>query len=372
MKFIPLTFLLLILFSCTNPEDEAAIRNSIETEAQLQKMNLMLYERGESFSSNMKSDLATTPKNTESRALRNHLIKMVEQTNHIDSLTLRIIYFLDVLKVSLLEKINENQGIKLKRLLTPNIIDLASIKDPLNTDVASDFFIDLPNKSGKELFMQFKSYRNNLVTIVGSTENQKMFVKDINDYKNEKDLEEKIISQISSKVPNPMDDQQAVTDIYMLLTLPNSVNTNGTKEHWIVNTFAYSNLIGAISQLTILQNKILEARAYSLAHISSRMNSCGYGFDRIIPFASGPSLIHEGETTEITVGMAAFDSYNQPDVTLQSGGGEVLKPENGTCKVRVKPKKGLQIIKGSVSIKNKSGVKNTGYWEYYIQVLPKK
>ena len=90
-----------------------------------------------------------------------------------------------------------------------------------------------------------------------------------------------------------------------------------------------------------------------------------------MPFASGPSLIHEGESTEITVGMVAFDSYNQPEVTIQFLQGEVLKSENGTGKVRVNPKKGLQKIKGTVSIRNKSGVKKTMDWEWDIQVLPK-
>jgi hypothetical protein len=169
-----------------------------------------------------------------------------------------------------------------------------------------------------------------------------------------------------------MDNQQAITDLYLMLTLPNSVTVNSTAEHWITNTFSHSTLAGTITHLTILQNKVLTARAYALAHISSKVSVCGYGFDKIMPFANGPTLIHEGESTEITVGMVAFDSYNQPEVTIQSGGGEVLKPENGIGKVRVKPKKGLQVIKGSVSIKNKSGVKKTAYWEYYIQVLPKK
>jgi hypothetical protein len=375
MKFTLSGFLLLTLFSCTNSEEEAVTKNNIETESQLQKMNVMLYERGEDFSSNIKSEWSTTPKNIENQVMRSHLSKIIRQINDIDTLTLHTIYFLDQLKASLLEGDRPGQGIELKPSIVPNIFDFTVIETPLNTDITRDFFINsdnIPSKTGIELFNRFKSYRNDLVKVVGSIENHKMFVKDINDYKNEKDLEEKVISQISSKVPNPMDDQQAIKDLYINLTLPNYVSDGNKKTPWVSATFQHSNLIGAISQLTILQNKILQARAYALAHISSRMNSCGYGFDRIIPFAQGPSIIHEGETADITVGIAAFDSYNQPEVTLQSINGEILKPENGTGKVRVKPKKGLQKIQGTVSIKNKSGVKKTERWEWDVQVLPKK
>lgn len=378
MRSILLLFFLFIftLQSCNNAENQSEIRNSIDVEAQLQKMNVMLYERGEYFSANLRSALAATPKNTENQAINKHLYKMAGQINEIDSLTIEMIYFLDVLKNRLMQKDNGNQSFDLKHSIIPNNFDLSLLNKPLDTDISTNFFINSdgnsPNRPGIGLFNMLKSYRKNLVKIVGSNELKKMFIKDINDYENQQDLEEKVISQISSKVPNPIDDQQVVTDLYTILTLPKTINTNAGKEHWIVNTFAHSNLIGAISQLTILQNKILGARALAMAHINSKMSYCGSGFDKIVPFAQGPSLIHEGESAEITIGIAAFDSYNQPEVTLESIEGEILQSENGTGKVRIKPKKGLQKVKGTVSIKNKSGIKKTLMWEWDIQVLPKK
>ena len=366
--------LILTLLSCNSATDEAAIRNSIAAEAQLQITSIMQFERGSGFSSNIRSEYNTTPRNAENSAKRSKISWIMDKINEIDTLTAKIIYSIDQLKVSLLKAAGENYSLGKEALVLPNSFDFSTLKNASNTSIPTELLLNShsSNQIGKELFNSFKRYRNELVKIVGRTETQKVHVIDITNYKNIADLQEKVKTQIGSKVPNFMEDQQAIIDLYVNLTLPNHLNQNGEQIPWAEATFQHSSLIGAITQLTILQNKILAARAYALAHITSIGCFADYGFTEIIPFAQGPSLIHEGETAEITVGIAAFDSYNQPEVTLQSIDGEVLKPENGTGKVVIKPKQGLQKIKGTVSIKNKSGVKKTENWEWDIQVLPKK
>ncbi len=377
MKLIAIAFLILALASCSNSaEDTAVIKNSIASEAQLQQMNVMLYNNGNRFSENVLDEFHSTPKNPEYEAMRDYLNKTVKRLNQIDSVTLTAINALDRLKISLMEIDNGNHSFNLNRSIIPNNFDLSLLKSPLNTGIATDFFINSDETSssekGLDLFNILKSYRNDLITIVAIRKHRRVLIEDITNYGNNEAFEKKVISEISSMIPFPIDDKQVATNLYINLTLPKSVSNGNKKTPWILATFQHSNLIGAITQLTILQNKVLEARAIALQHISLIGCFAEYGFDRIVPFASGPSLIHEGETAEISVGMAAFDSYNQPGVTLESIDGEVLKPENGTGKVRVKPKKGLQKIQGTVSIKNKSGIKKTTTWEWDIQVLPKK
>jgi hypothetical protein len=369
MKVITYALLFFILSGCNSAKDSATIQTSIDSEAQLQKMNVTLYYNGERYSINIREDYCTTPKNEESKVFRRFLLSIWNQMNEIDTLTADMIQSIDQMKVSLLKSAGKNYTIPSQHSVLPNDFDFSNITTILDTETDFDLF----NRSGKlDLFNQIKAYRKEMVKIVSRFESRQVAVSDINDYKDEVHLRQKVDTQISSKVPNPMEDRQAVTDLYTLLTLPRHFIRNGEKISWKQAVFQHSNLIGALTQLTILQNKILNARSFALAHISSRYNSCGYSFDKIIPFSNGPSLIHEGESTEITIGMVAFDSYNQPEVVIQSGGGKVLKPQNGICKVWVKPKKGLQIIKGSVSIRDKSGVKKTEYWEHHIQVLPKK
>jgi hypothetical protein len=370
MKIIACSFLLLILFSCNSIENDASIRNAIASEAQLQQMNVMLYGNGERYASNIREEFGTTPKNQEMISKNSKLLFIMNKIDQIDSLTAAIIHSIDQLKISLLKEAGENYPINKERSVLPSTFDFANLKNASNTHPASELLLnsDSPGEKGMELFNQFKNYRNELVETVGRTEVKMPFVKDINDYTDEADLRTKVLEQISSKVPNPRDNQQAITDIYVLLTLPNLIDGN----NWATNSFEHSSLIGCISTLTILQNKILQARAFALAHITSIGCFADYGFDKIIPFAQGPSLIYEGETAEITVGIAAFDSYNQPEVTLQSIDGEILKSGQGTGKVRVKPSEGLQKIKGTVSIRNKSGTKKTENWEWDIRVLPKK
>lgn len=370
MKIIACSFLLLVLFSCNSIENDASIRNAIASEAQLQQMNVMLYGNGERYASNIREEFSTTPKNQEMISKNSKLLFIMNKIDQIDSLTAAIIHSIDQLKVSLLKEAGENYPINKERSVLPSPFDFANLKNASNTHAASELLLnsDSPGEKGMELFNQFKNYRNELVKTVGSTMVQKMVVTDINDFTNEADLITKIKTQITSKAPNYRDDQESLTEIYKTLTLPNQVEG----KTWAVNSFEHSSLIGCISTLTILQNQILQARAFALAHITSIGCFADYGFDKIIPFAQGPSLIYEGETAEITVGIAAFDSYNQPEVTLQSIDGEILKSEQGTGKVHVKPSEGLQKIKGTVSIRNKSGTKKTENWEWDIRVLPKK
>lgn len=368
MKLISYTFLFLLLTNCNSAEDYALLQTSIDSEAQLQKMNVTLFYGGERYVINIREDYSTTPKNEESKPMRRFLFRIWKQMNEIDSLTSNLIGSIDEMKVSLLKSVGKKYVVKPHSIL-PNDFDFSDITTVLDTETDFDLF----NRSGKpDLFNQVKAYRKEMVKIVSRSESRQVVVLDINDYKDEINLRQKVDAQISSKVPNPLEDRQAVTDLYTLLTLPRHFIRNGEKISWKQDLFQHSNLIGALTQLTILQNKILNARSYALAHISSRYNSCGYGFDRILPFAKGPSIIREGETAEITVGISAFDSYNQPEVVLQSIDGEVLPSEKGVGKVRIKPKVGLQKIQGLVSIKNKSGVKKTEHWEWDIQVLPKK
>ena len=369
MKVITYALLFFILSGCNSAKDSAAMQTSIDSEAQLQKMNVTLYYNGERYSSHIREDYCTTPKNEESKVFRRFLLSIWNQMNEIDTLTADIIQSIDQMKVSLLRSAGKNYTVPSQHSILPNDFDFSNITTILDTETDFDLF----NRSGKlDLFNQIKAYRKEMVKIISRSESRQVVVLDINDYKDEINLRQKVDAQISSKVPNPMEDQQAVTDLYTLLTLPRHFIRNGEKISWEQSVFQHSNLIGALTQLTILQNKILNARSYALAHISSRYNSCGYGFDRILPYAKGPSIIREGETAEITVGISAFNSYNQPEVVLQSIDGEVLPSEKGVGKVRIKPKEGLQKIKGLVSIKNKSGVKKTEHWEWDIQVLPKK
>ena len=146
---------------------------------------------------------------------------------------------------------------------------------------------------------------------------------------------------------------------------------NGKKVHWISATFNDATLISAIASLSLLEQDILSARAMALAHWKSKVSTCGYSFNTIMPLATGPSTSFEGEEVKIQVLMAAFDSENQPRVTTTYGTSMITHNGDGTGTVMITPKLGLNTIKGTVSIRNKSGVEKTENWEWTVNVLKK-
>ena len=186
-----ISVLLLVLFSCTNSAtDDAATRNSIAAEAQLQQMNRMLYDSGERHASNIWEELITTPKNEELVSKRHKLTLMLNRITEIDSITKKIIYAIDQIKFALLKTDGKNYPIWETSEVYPNPFDLTNLKNASDTEISSELLLngDSPNKKGMDLFNRFKAYRNQFVQIVGRTEVQNMFVKDINDYKNLIDL----------------------------------------------------------------------------------------------------------------------------------------------------------------------------------------
>jgi hypothetical protein len=80
----------------------------------------------------------------------------------------------------------------------------------------------------------------------------------------------------------------------------------------------------------------------------------------------------EGQEGEIQVMMAAFDSNNLPSVTVTDSEAKIIITDDSRGLIRIKPKAGLQKFKGTVSIKNQSGIAKTEHWEWTINVLPKK
>jgi hypothetical protein len=395
MTRILLLLTIILASSCSDTinTDKNLLDNIVVMEDQIQRMNIIQLDRGDSYLMDIKSELVTTPRNDEMQMKSTKLTYILEQMDKIDKETNSIITLIEQCKFELLEKAGEN----LKEDVTknsssivwrkhdfkkdgnsPSRLNLNAIIDKGNSEIATSYFIGSdnfsPSQKGMELWNSINNYRNSIVALTGSyswRENKYSVTPiNINTYSSNQELLKQVSEMISNSNCNKNEDTWVLIDLYIGLTKPEKIKYNDETVHWISSTFNNSPLVNAIATLTSLEQDILSARALSLAHWKSKVSTCSYSFNKIMPLASGPSVSIEGEEIQIKVIMAAFDSDNQPVVKTTANNSTIKYDGWGGGIVSLKPKAGLNTYKGTVSIKNKAGVIKTENWEWTVKVLP--
>lgn len=358
----------------------------VAIEENIQKANIAQFERGEGFTKDVNSELNTTPKNAENAAKREKLQKILKQMDEVNKISDKLLKNIDEIKLEILEKSGE--AVKEYKKDDENTIlwekggvckpirmNLMAVqaKDqydiPMHEIVGED--IKTPTGKGKQLWEDFIKFRADLVKTVGSYKEggntYSINPKPINTFKNNADLVKQVSDMVKKSNVNHMDDDQALTDLYINLTKPERVKVHDMEGiHWIGATFDHSPLVAAVASLTSLQQDILSARAYALAHLKSKVSTGEYSFNKIMPLAYGPAIANTGDEVELKVMMAAFDSDNQPEVT--GPGAITIEGGQGTLKTKVAGGAEM-VLNGTVSIKNKSGVKKTENWTHTIKIM---
>ena len=244
---------------------------------------------------------------------------------------------------------------------------------PMHVIVGED--IKNPTGKGKKLWEDYNKFRADIVKLTGSYEwGGKQFTVDpkaINDFKDNQDLTKQVEKMIDATKGNLKEDRQVLIDLYMGMTKREKGKVHDVEGvHWIGATFDHAPLVAAVASLSSMQQDVLAARALSLAHWKSKVSTGEYSFNKIEPLAYGPSVANTGDDIELKVMMAAYDSDNQPTVTIDGvEGADVTYPGNGTGLVKLKAGGSTMTVTGTVSIKNKSGVKKTEKWTKDIIIM---
>ncbi|MNU69490.1 hypothetical protein D3C71_588750 [compost metagenome] len=381
MMYLVLTALLALNVSTQILDAFVAIEENI------QKANVAQMERGDGFKSAVDEELSTTPKNAENQAKREKLQKILKQMDDVNKLSDVILKSIDKIKLDILEKSGEEikdykkdseEHILWEKdgFCKPIRMHLAAVhaKDqfdvPMHEIIGDD--IKTPTGSGKKLWADFNQYRSDLVKTVGTyNDGGKNFAINptaVNTFKTNADLVKAVQQMIQKSNVNHRDDDQVLQDIYVNLTKPERMKVHDMDGvHWIGATFDHSPLVAALASLSSMQQDILSARALALAHLKSKVSTGEYSFNKIVGLAYGPSIANTGDEVELKVMMAAFDSDNQPEVTSNSGS-IIIDGGQGTVKTKVSAGAEM-VVSGTVSIKNKSGVKKTENWTHTIKVM---
>lgn len=358
----------------------------VAIEENIQKANIAQIERGDKFKSDVDEELTTTPKNAENAAKREKLQKILKQMDQINDISDKLLKSIDEIKLEILEKSGEavkeykkddENAILWEKggVCKPIRMNLMAVqaKDqydiPMHEIVGED--IKNPTGKGKKLWEDFIKYRADMVSAVGSYKEgdntYSISAKPINTFKSNADLVKQVSDMVKKSKVNHMDDDQALTDLYINLTKPERVKVHDMEGiHWIGATFDHSPLVAAVASLTSLQQDVLSARAYALAHLKSKVSTGEFSFNKIMPLAYGPVIANTGDEVELKIMMAAFDSDNQPEVT--GPGAITVAGGQGTLKTKVTGGAEM-VLSGTVSIKNKSGVPKKDNWTHTIKIM---
>ncbi len=247
---------------------------------------------------------------------------------------------------------------------------------PMHVIIGED--IKNPSGEGKKLWEDFNKYRKKIVELTGTYEwgGKQFTVKPTNipQFTSNEDLTKQVAKMIDKSKGNLKEDRQVLIDLYMGMTKLEKGKVHGVEGvHWIGATFDHAPLVAAIASLSSMQQDVLAARALAMAHWKSKVSTGEYSFNKIMPLAYGPSVANSNEEIELQVMMAAFDSDNQPVVTVDGYDKQdmVSYPGNGQGVVKMTTGSGHMTVTGTVSIKNKSGVKKTEKWtkRYYHETF---
>lgn len=391
-KMIGMMYLVLTAMLALNVSKDI-LRAFVAIEENIQKANLVQVDRGNGFIGDVRSEL-TTSKGEENKAKREKLEAVLKQMDAIDKETATIIKFIDDLKLEILNVAGEKttttkdqdpltivwqkgDGIKPVRLN----LDAVSAQDKYDEPMlVLGINEDLKNPKGKgaELWKRYNDYRAKIVELTGTYKlGENSFVvktTPINEFKDNNDLQKKVEKMIDgNKQANLKEDRQALIDLYAMMSKPERVDIKDVKGlHWVGATFDHSPLVAGIASLSSMQQDILSARALALNTWKSRVTTGEYSFNKIAPLAYGQPIANTGDSVYLQVMMAAFDSDNQPTVVITEGadGASVKYPGNGQGVVGFKVGGGAeQIVKGTVAIKNKSGVEKRENWEYKVTIM---
>lgn len=303
------------------------------------------------------------------------VIRLYGSVQEIDKEAIKVIKFIEETKHKMFQSFGENMRTTDKKGILKRPY---SEKDPLNTSMydlnkvhytGSTNILDTDGEFSKLLIPNFQSFRKSICELIANSVlvekgQPTYYFKDpmINDYSTVEDFAKQIDAAINTSHV-AQDDREALKKIYM--------NLSHNSKEWAQLLIDDIHWADALNILLQLELDVLKARADAISLIGSRFSYCGSSFNKILPMVFGPEVAQQNEEVYFEVLMAAYDSNKQPEVEAQ--GAEVVSIKDGKAKLKVNVGNAKEVtIKGTITIKNKSGVPKTQKWSKRIVVLPKE
>lgn len=351
-------------------------------EESLYRSNLEHLKRGKYFRFHYESELAI--ENEENRLLLSRLRTNLDQMDSIDAATVKMIRFIDEVKLDLLKRNHESiqalprvkpedKSLWSKRdekdPLLPLRLDLAKLDPVKYPDINPLSSAEKPLPQGEMLWKSLISYRAEIVRLTASYKSGDRHFnfrpQAINTFKDHKDLTDKVMQMVEAGNINHREDEQTLQDIYILLTKPGQT-ANG--QHWVTFRFGNLPLAAMINNLSVLQNEILGARAMAISHVAYKRTYCGSRYFKDIQFKIiAPDSVRKGEEIKLYVFLAGFEYYLEPEFVCDQV--QIESVENGIATIRLTANgKDEMLLSGTVSFELPTGELYGFPWKKVIRI----
>ncbi len=358
-------------------ENEQLFNTSAEMYNHFMECNLASNQYSNEVLAKIKSELITS-RSPELVLRRTKLQSLLIRMENIDKETKKMLLQIENYKFDLLKNAKENITVnsngnflleKDNRKLGGFLeMDALQIKNKGNVEVAKTYFTsgNLPNKQGNELWKSMLHFRKEVVRIAATYSiRERSFSinpKKINEYSSKKDLQRKVSQLFENSNINLMEDKTFLEELYIECTF---LSKEKDGNHWIVSKFKETSLINALNQLTILERKIINAKNLAFALIDSKFNNCGFAFSIPSAIVFGPETSEAGKSIQLHTIYAALDFDNQPIVKCDNPNATIIV-QDGVGRINVTPNVGQNIYKGTIALKNQSGVLVEKPWQFVV------
>jgi gliding motility-associated protein GldM len=172
----------------------------------------------------------------------------------------------------------------------------------------------------------------------------------------------------------PEKDARFIIDLYAAMCKNDfSVDKEtGEEFHWIGRTFDHAPGVAVLAAISSLQKEVLKARSEVMIYLQSEIGGSDYSFDKVVGLARPlDPIVAGGQEFFVEIQAAAYDSQREPEVDTE-GQGQVVSIKNGVALVKFRaPSSGEMNIKGTVSVKKKTGTPVELPYSTQVMVAPK-
>ena len=364
----------LFFFSCADSIDETPSKNIVLTENIQHSLKNEFNDGNEVFLAIKE----ISEYNTENKILcdRSTVIKvnkieekLIDQIKLLDQVKMELLTSSGIDK-STLEKVckmdNLNRSSSEPLLINLGNIPTEFLRSSVNNPMGiRDYVIDEKGR-GSELFKKTNLLAKELSELIDSDHQsgEEFEFEMIDNFSDLKDLSERVNNML---IENPLSNNTGlIRDIYLTLAKSKGTTEVEGDNNWIEENFRNTDVLTALTQLTLMQDDILRLR--TKIYNQMKRPDASFNFDAISVVATGPDEIKPGESSEVRVQVIAHNrkinniKYENANVPLKSN-------SDGSATIAVKDQNGKAInLKGYVTVYNSYGIPKTVPWSKTIRV----
>ncbi len=238
-----------------------------------------------------------------------------------------------------------------------NFRSLMSLSGKDNYDVPTQMFVGgdpkQPNERGKKIRTDIEKLRDDMCTTMATyTEGTKKWTFDPKVAKGYDPKEKSTWKKLDDalKTCNPIDADR-IKQVYKTLSYPIVLKEYDQEVSWQGGMFDRAPLVAAIAMFTSIRGDIKTAEAIALDHLTTKLEQPLIKINKIEPLAfARTGYLNTGDTMDLKVMIAAYDSSDTPIIRYDMGSGE--QEIKGAIKIKA-DSPGEKEIKGTIGVKQK-------------------